>query len=77
MVVVDSDNQASLLVVPELCNNKKENDEVIEPAASVINSPELTRRFYTVEYLYAVNKCRKMAEENLDYVYIGKHTTNV
>jgi hypothetical protein len=66
--ILDSENQASLLVVPKLCeNNNKGDEEVIEPT-SVINSPELAKRVYTVEYLYAVNKCRKMAEDNLDYV---------
>jgi hypothetical protein len=65
--MLDSENPTSLLVVPELCNNNKDLEEVIEPT-SVINSPELAKRVYTVQYLYAVNKCRKIAEENLDYV---------
>jgi hypothetical protein len=65
--MIDSENPAALLVVPELCNKNKEPEEVIEPI-SVINSPQFAKQVYTVEYLYAINKCRKMAEDNLDYV---------
>jgi hypothetical protein len=66
-MLVDSENPAALLVVPELCNKNKEPGEVIAPI-SVINSPQFAKQVYTVEYLYAINKCRKMAEDNLDYV---------
>jgi hypothetical protein len=48
--MLDSENPAALLVVPELCNKNKEPREVIEPI-SVINSPQFGKQVYTVEYL--------------------------